>query len=87
MEEQKLVRKRDIWFYMFVLGTWVVIGVALFYAFTVYNNLEELRTNPCLVCERDIGMSCSYLDYKVYSPTPLDDSIKKMQELDLGGVK
>ncbi len=70
MEEIK--RKRDVWFYGFIIGVWVVVVIAIIYLFVIFSQLETLKSNPCLVCTEELGMMCSPIPKYVTDPKEVE---------------
>lgn len=74
MEEIKkeLVKKKSsLWFKLYIIGIWVLCGIAIFYAFTVYDQLDLLRTNPCEACVNLTGQWCGNLGVNNYVTNPV----------------
>ena len=56
---------------LIMVGVWVLIVISLFYLWVVATSLDELRSDPCKVCEEEFGYSCMRLDNPVFSSVNL----------------
>lgn len=80
-EEKKEVKKKDIWFYLFIIGVWVVVVIAIVYLFVIFSQLETLKSNPCLVCQEEFGQLCTDM------PAYVTDQFNYLENLSLEGLK
>lgn len=82
VEQKKEVSKLHRW--LFIIGLYAVVAMAIVYVVIVFTQLETLKSNPCSVCEKDLGMMCTQVPKYVTGPA---EEFKNKINVSLEGVE
>lgn len=84
--EKPKLKKRDAWYYAFVIGQWACLLAIITAGFYMYTQKELLQSNPCDLCQKEEGMMCTPVPKLITNPEGIEDD-KWYKDLNLEGLK